>query len=175
MTYLSLSRDRPVKNFAVNDESAPDAAAECDVKHRIEANSSPMPRFAERCHIRVVIDEDRSGYELANPAGQIELRPAFNLMRAANLSSFPIHRPAVSDADGLWFAASQHFRQSLFDLLSNPLGPRAGFNRQFLALNYFPGFIAGNKLQFQSRQKVALKFARLRQSRVTTRYYYYRK
>ncbi len=136
-----------VVNATFQDESATDAAAECDVENRVGILACAVKRLAERGHIGVVVHEYGRVDESAQPATEIEFRPAFDLMRAANLSGAPIHRSAETDAGGHGFGGRHDLFEGGFQLTADAGGALGGINGEAVALEDVSGGIAHDDLQ----------------------------
>jgi hypothetical protein len=108
-----------VINLSVHHQSAADAAAQSHVKHRIEPGARAVHRLAERPKIRVVIHKDGRLGQRRQANREREIRPAFNLVRAANPARLPIHRPAKADADGHRTDAFGQLGNDAFKLRAN--------------------------------------------------------
>src|SRR5213593_1709013 len=56
---LGFARCRAMINMTINDQTATNAAAQCDVKNRIEVYATAMGCFAESAHVGIIVDNDR--------------------------------------------------------------------------------------------------------------------
>ena len=70
-------------NFPINNQAATHPAAERHIKDRGIVGPSAAHSFSQRGDVRVVIDSNCNAQEFCCPTGQREVRPAFDLMRAA--------------------------------------------------------------------------------------------
>ncbi len=57
VTNFRLTRRGSVINIAIDHQPTADAAAQGDIKHRVETSSPPVPRFAQRGRVGVVFHD----------------------------------------------------------------------------------------------------------------------
>src|SRR5436190_1519374 len=100
MSDFTFAWRSSVINFFIHDQTAAHATPERDVKNRIETDPCSVQGFAQRRHVRIIIDKHRSLSEGLQPIAQRKVRPPFDLMRARNLPEGPINRPPEANACG---------------------------------------------------------------------------
>src|SRR5437660_12685286 len=97
MSDFGFARRCAMINLSVGNQPSPYPAAQRDVKNRIETDAYPVQCLSQGRHVCVIIHFDRPSRKFFQPASEIKIRPAFNLVRTANLSGLPIHWPAEPD------------------------------------------------------------------------------
>src|SRR2546426_932030 len=106
-------------DFSVNNQPAAHTAAQRNVEYRIEPFAGTERRLAQRAPIRVVVHQDGSARQIANPSRKIKTRPAFDLVGAGNLAGPPIYWTPETDADRGDRARIEKFRKRALDLLAD--------------------------------------------------------
>src|SRR4051812_26330869 len=101
MADLGFTRACAVIDLAIYDGAAPDAASERDVKTGVGTGASAMSGFPQGGDFGVVVQKSRHTRQFTQPASEVEFRPTFNLMGAADLSGFPVHGPAEANTNTL--------------------------------------------------------------------------
>src|ERR1041384_6162486 len=79
MTDLCFSGNCSVVNAAIDGEAATDAAAQGDIKYRIESSTGAVKGFTEGCRVGIIIDLHRSLGQILEPLAQLKICPALNL------------------------------------------------------------------------------------------------
>ena len=125
----------------------PHAAAEGHVENRVVARPGAAQRFAQRRHVGIVVHRHRRPRELPQPAAQVKLRPALDLVRAADAAGLPIHRPAKTNAHLANPLPAQQLRQRLLNLLPDARRPPRPVNRQLPPRVNPPRRISPHELQ----------------------------
>ena len=142
-----LARSRAVINFPARHQTATDAAPQRQIKNRIATNASAVERLAESSHVAVVVNESGRAGQLLKPVSQIEIRPARDLMGAADFPCPPIHRPAETDTHRFHRVLPAQFSNRLLDLLANPNRTPGRLDRELAAFVNCPAPVAKDELQ----------------------------
>src|SRR6266849_2364361 len=137
-----------MKNLAIDDQAPTDAAAERAIKYRVGSGACPAQPLAQSAGVRVVVHPHRQARERPQPLTQRKLRPAFDLVRAADATRPPVHRAAEAD------------------------GPRRGIDRDAAPLADLERFVARNDLQLRAANldaQVTLRHCFSRRSNMETK------
>ncbi len=101
---LGCSEAGAAVDAVVDDECAADAAADCDVKEGRMATPGAEPELGESGGVGVVFNDGAWDFEVfADPIGQREIVPTFNLVGFLDVATSGINRAAEADAGGLDF------------------------------------------------------------------------
>src|SRR4051812_46863182 len=92
MSDLRFTRSGSMENATADGKSPANSASERHIEDRALPNASTHRCFRKRCDVRIVIDVNRAAHNPAEPIREREIRPSFDLMRAANPAGLPIHR-----------------------------------------------------------------------------------
>ena len=144
---LRLARGRAVVDMAVFDQAPADAAAESDVKDRVETQARPVAGFPQGGNVGVVVHGHRHAGQLAQPGAEVKLRPPFDLVRAADLARFPIHRPAKAHTDCLDWPKAHQLGQAPPNLAANPFSAGGGLDLELAPLDDLPRLVAQDQLE----------------------------
>ena len=108
MPDLGCSEAGASVNAIVDDECAADAAADRYIKEGRIATPGAEPEFGEASRIGVVFNDGGGDFELfADPIGQREIVPTFDLVGFLDAATGGINGAAEADAGGLEFIASE--------------------------------------------------------------------
>src|SRR2546429_2606559 len=150
MANLRFARFCAVINLPVHDQSAADAAAERDVKDRIEPDARAVQRFTKRPRVRVVIHTHRQTAQGLQPVAESEIGPTFNLVRATDLSRLPIHGTTEADANGRRLFGRNQFSERRANLPANSGAALVAIHREVPPLDDFRGTITKDDLELRA-------------------------
>ena len=136
-----------VKNFPIHDQTAAHAAAERDIENWIAPLPCTAHRLAQRATIRVVVNQHGSPRALAQPVAEREIRPAFDLMGAADFPRAPVHRSAVAHAHRRDLVRVENVRECGFNLRANARAATRRVHVEAPALKNLRGLVAHEELQ----------------------------
>src|SRR4051794_4238324 len=117
MTELHLSRQRAVIDAPFAYQAAAHAAADRAVEDGIASASAPGVSFSKRGDVGVIFHEDLASRNALHPFPEREFGPAGNVIRLCDAAGPPVHRAAVTDADGSWLPAIAKSTNGAFERL----------------------------------------------------------
>src|ERR1039458_1657740 len=116
MPDFRFTRRGAVVDISVHDQPAADATSEGNIKNGIETPTCAMRRLAQCRDVRIVVHENRRGYQPLEPAAKFETGPASNLVRVADPPLAPIHGAAEANADCIEASTLAEFLDGLLDV-----------------------------------------------------------
>jgi hypothetical protein len=149
MANLRLARRSAVIDLSLHHAATSNATAQRHVKHRVAAHASAAPRFGQCRDVGIVIDSHRQLRHSCEPSSQIEIRPAFDLMRSRDATGAPIDGAAEADADGRGIPFRGQGQEPGLHLVANAGSAFGAIHVEAHALDDATCLIARNDLQLR--------------------------